>query len=106
MIEENNQDFVYFYQASTGENLFLHNISLKLFHQEFNQDFKKYPLRIESKIEEIEHDILDIAYSHKKLKYMSHLPDTTPFGLVEINMQKFVDKDKIISQQVYQDNFK
>ena len=37
---------------------------------------------------------------------MSHMPDTTPLGLVEIDMQKFVDKDKIISKQVYQDNLK
>lgn len=57
----------------------------------------KYPLRIESKIEEIEHDILDMEYAHKRMKYLKHMPDTTPIGLVEIDMLKFVDKDKIIS---------
>jgi len=31
-IEENNEDFYYFYQCSTGENLFLHNVSMKLFN--------------------------------------------------------------------------
>ena len=38
-VEENNEDFYYFYQCSTGENLFLHNISFKLLHQEYNQDY-------------------------------------------------------------------
>ena len=69
-IDENNEDFVYFYQASSGENMFLHNVSLKLFHQEFDKDYTKYPLRIESKIEEIEHDILDIEHTHQRLKYL------------------------------------
>jgi len=32
LIKENNDDFHYFYQSSTGENLFLHNVSYKLFH--------------------------------------------------------------------------
>lgn len=32
-ITENNQDFYYFYQSSTGENLFLHNVSYKMLHQ-------------------------------------------------------------------------
>jgi len=29
-VEENNEDFIYFYQCSTGENLFLHQVSSKL----------------------------------------------------------------------------
>ena len=84
--EENNDEFYYFYQSSTGENLYLHVLCSKMFHNEYNQDFTKYPLRIESKIEEIEHDILDMEYTHKRMKYLSHMPDTTPIGLVEIDM--------------------
>ena len=40
-------------------------------------------------MEEVDYDILDLQAKntpHKKLKYLGHLADTTPFGLVEINM--------------------
>lgn len=88
-MEENNDDFYYFYQSSTGENLFLHNVSYKLFHQEYSQDYTLYPLQIEAKIEEIEYDILDISEpssTHKRFKYLDFLPDTTAFGMVEVDM--------------------
>lgn len=38
-IAESNDFCHYFYQCSTGENLFLHPVSLKLINQEFDQDF-------------------------------------------------------------------
>lgn len=94
---ENDDDFFYFYQASTGENLFLHPLCAKLFHMEHNKEFQKYPLRITSKIEEIEHDILDMESAHKRMKYLSYMPEMTPFALVELDMQKLVNEDKIIS---------
>ena len=37
--DEKEDDCFYFYQCSTGENLFLHNVSLKLLHQQYNQNF-------------------------------------------------------------------
>ena len=64
---------------------------------EHNKEFQKYPLRITSKIEEIEHDILDMESAHKRMKYLSFMPEMTPFALVELDMQKLVNEDKIIS---------
>ena len=55
-VTENNQDFYYFYQSSTGENLFMHNMCIKLFHQQFDQDYSKYPFEIEAQILEIDND--------------------------------------------------
>ena len=95
---ENNDDFFYFYQASTGENLFLHPLCAKLFHHEYNKKFGEYPLRITSKIEEIEHDILDMESAHKRMKYLSFMPDMTPFALVELDMLKLVNEDQVISK--------
>lgn len=107
-VAENNDDCYYFYQSSTGENLFLHPICYKLFHQQFNQDYSKYPLQITSKVDEIEYDLLlmeTMETQAKKYKYLDFLPDNTPFGIVEIDMRPFV-KAKIISNEVYDDNSK
>jgi hypothetical protein len=35
------------------------------------------------------------------LKYLGYLSDATPFGMVEVDVKKFVDEDGIISKQVY-----
>ena len=123
-LTESNDFCYYFYQCSTGENLFLHPVSLKLIHQEFENDFSKYPLRIEARIEEIEYDILDLTTSHrgphKQLKYLSHLCDSTPFGLVEIDTKALTKtnqpglqdangqpiKHALIKKKIWQDNSK
>jgi hypothetical protein len=34
------------------------------------------------------------------------LPDATPFGMVEVDVKKFVEQDKIISNKIYLDNIK
>jgi hypothetical protein len=34
------------------------------------------------------------------------LPDATTFGMVEIDVKKFVDQDGFISKKVYMDNIK
>lgn len=101
--EENPKDCWYFYQVSTGENIFLHNVSMKLFDQEY-KDFSKLPIRIESTVEEIETTNWE-PERNKKMKYLSHLPEWMPYSMVEINMDKLVN-DKVISPQVHKDNFK
>jgi hypothetical protein len=40
------------------------------------------------------------------LKYLGYLPDATPFGLVEVDVKKFVEEDGLISKQVYENNLK
>ena len=47
-----------------------------------------------------------MQYAHKRMKYLKYMPDTTPIGLVEIDMKKLVDVDKLISKDVYNDNIK
>lgn len=42
---------------------------------------------------------------NKKLKYLCHLSDMTAYTTIEIDMEKLV-KDEVISQEVYNDNFK
>ena len=108
LLPENNEDFFYFYQSSSGENLFLHPICMKLLHQEFNQDFSRYPLQLSSKVDEIEYDLLlleSMQTQAKKYKYLDFLPDNTPFGMIEIDMRPLV-KARVISDEVYQDNQK
>ena len=34
------------------------------------------------------------------------MPDATPFGLVEVDVKKFVEEDGLISKQVYENNIK
>jgi len=97
LAEENPDDFYFFYQSSTGENLFLHNVSYKLFHQQYNQNYLVYPLSISATVLEIEYDILDLRSQRpdKRMKYLDHLPDTTPFGLVEVEATDLVKQEAI-----------
>ena len=49
-------------------------------------------MQIAAPIEHLEYDILDLVTSgskgpHKQLKYLSHLADSTPFGLIELDLR-------------------
>jgi len=66
---------------------------MKLLHQHYNQDYSQYPLQLTAKISEIEYDILlihSLSQHSKKYKYLDHLPDNTPFGMVEVDMRPLV----------------
>lgn len=64
LIPENNEDFYFFYQCSTGENLFLHNFNLKMVHATYDRDFKKYPLQIKAKVVSTDFEVLDKDHYH------------------------------------------
>ena len=55
-------------------------------------------MQIEAKIQEIEYDILLLNMLEgqaKKFKYLDHLPDNTPFGMVEVDMKPLIKKNII-----------
>lgn len=96
---ENSRDFQYFYQSSTGENLFLHPLCFKLLDQQYlvdNDNQVTYPLTLSGQVLEIEHAIADEEdrdYMQKRLgvggdyhRCVDHLPDGAPYGFVEIDM--------------------
>ena len=112
--EENARDFQYFYQSSTGENLFLHPLCFKLLDHQYppttgdtpDATQVRYPLTLEAHVLEIEHAIAD----QDERDYMSkrwgvggdyhhcvdHLPDGAPYGFVEVDMSP-----PIVSESVY-----
>jgi len=119
-MDENNEDSAYFYQVSTGERVFLDPLSMKWVMQQFDGNFAKLPLRFEAKVEQLEFDILDLQSGskgpHRKLKVLGHFPDTTPFGLIECDLnflstpQEFVAADGVsvnaplLSKDVYSEH--
>lgn len=56
--EENPTDCHFFYQASSGENLFLHPLCLKIFQNE-HPDILQYPTQIEGPVAEINYAVVD-----------------------------------------------
>eukprot|EP00347_Sterkiella_histriomuscorum_P022185 403331374 len=94
-LEENSSDFYYFYQSSTGENVFLHPLCLNVLQQEYKES-DSYPNQIEAQVLEINNSIADIddPEFYKQPVY-HHLPDGAPYSLVE------VDLSNLVSDQVY-----
>ena len=94
-MEENSTDFFYFYQSSTGENLFLHPLCLKILQHEY---LSSLPSQIEACVLEVNHGIADQEDpDFAKFKDLSHLPDGASYGFVEI------DTSPLVSDHVYRD---
>ena len=85
-IDENDETCFYFYQSNTGENLFLHPLSMNILQKQYT-DKGNYPTSIESYILEINYCIADQNDPEfKKNPYLSHLPNGCAYGLVELDM--------------------
>ncbi len=102
-IDESAADCYYFYQASTGENLFLDPLCNKIIQTDYFRNdiqannteynnFLELPLQIEGEILEITNHIAD-PYDHKnfgKQPYLNHIPNGANYGFVEIDLSQLV----------------
>ncbi|CDW89218.1 zinc c3hc4 type family protein [Stylonychia lemnae] len=91
-IEENDQDFYYFYQSSTGENLFLHPLCYNILYQSYEK-YDDFPKQIEAQVLEVNQGIADQDDpDFKKYQDLNHLPDGSPYGFVEVDMSSLVSE--------------
>ena len=103
------RDFQYFYQSSTGENLFLHPLCAKILDQMHQPDISldplghsNFPLTLEAPVLEISHAIADQDDREYMAKHwgvtgdyhrcVDHLPDGAPYGFVEVDLEGLVSQ--------------
>lgn len=87
----------FYYQAPNAQNVFLHSINSRMLQQMF-ESLDKSPQKIQGKIVQIECCTMNEEL-RKRLKYLQHLPVSSVFEVVEI------DLGTIVSPQVI-DSFK
>ncbi|XP_022257413.1 RING finger protein 10-like isoform X2 [Limulus polyphemus] len=75
----------YFYQASDGQNIFLHALNVRMLVKEYGS-LENCPATITAKILELEGASVDEA-SRKRMRYLRHLPVTCEFQFVELELK-------------------
>jgi len=86
-------DFYYFYQASDAQQLFLHPLDFQILLQQYGS-FEKLPDTIEAKIIELE-DMSQTEGITKRYRFLNHLPLSSQFLFVEVDMRQLVSKESI-----------
>lgn len=75
----------YFYQASDGQNIFLHALNVRMLVKEYGS-LENSPTTITAKIVDFEGASMDEA-SRKRMRYLRHLPMTCEFQFVELELK-------------------
>jgi hypothetical protein len=81
-------DKMQFYQATNGQMIFMHPLCVQMMYGEYG-DYNKFPNNISGQIIDIE-DISQTEKTRRKYKFLSHLPITCNFKLVDIDMSALV----------------
>ncbi|XP_013772317.1 RING finger protein 10-like isoform X2 [Limulus polyphemus] len=82
----------YFYQASDGQNIFLHALNVRMLIKEYGS-LENCPTTLAAKILELEGFSMD-EVARKRLRYLQHLPLTCEFQVVEAEL-----KPPVVSQE-------
>jgi len=83
----------YFYQSSDKQPIFLHAMNVEMLIAEHGS-FEKCPLKIRGKI--LEKDSASMTFDLRdKLRYLSHVPVTCAFEVVELDIKGLVSKEVI-----------
>ncbi|CAG0901717.1 unnamed protein product, partial [Cyprideis torosa] len=93
--EGKRKDVFYFYQASDGQQIFLHAVNVQMLVAEFGS-LEACPRRVQGKVLEKESSTMssDLRY---RLRYLGHLPLSCPFEVAEIALDETVSA-KVLSE--------
>ncbi|KAK9889754.1 hypothetical protein WA026_007135 [Henosepilachna vigintioctopunctata] len=83
--EQSDTKYVYFYQASDGQHMYIHSINVRMLKQCYGS-LEHAPSVITAKILAKEEDSITEEY-RKRYKYLAHLPITCPFSTIEIELK-------------------
>ncbi|CAG0892629.1 unnamed protein product, partial [Cyprideis torosa] len=92
--EGKRKDVFYFYQASDGQQIFLHAVNVQMLVAEFGS-LEACPRRVQGKVLEKESSTMssDLRY---RLRYLGHLPLSCPFEVAEVALDETVSA-KVLS---------
>ncbi|KAI8835540.1 hypothetical protein BC829DRAFT_60982 [Chytridium lagenaria] len=85
--------FYYFYQASDGQNVYLHPLEIKMLLHEFSE-YDQFPDQIVVKAMIIQESTMTEELK-KKCKYLSHVPLSCDLSFCEIDLTGVVSDDTI-----------
>lgn len=74
-----------FYQASSGQNIFMHPLDIKIMHSQFGS-YAKFPRDIAVKAQGAEEGSMNEEL-RKRCKYLAHLPKSTNVVFIEIDWE-------------------
>jgi hypothetical protein len=83
-------DVYYFYQAPDGQQVLLHGACMRVLLEQFGA-YEALPLEIEGTVIELEHRTQDEDV-RRRAAHLRHLPLTTEFVMVELDMKSLVSK--------------
>jgi len=89
------EDYLFFYQEESGQNIFLHPLSNRAILNEY-KNYTHAPFRIKGRIIEIEEISVD-SHSRKRYKFLSHLPLYSTCRICELDMRPLVSKESLES---------
>ncbi|XP_014215587.1 RING finger protein 10 isoform X2 [Copidosoma floridanum] len=87
----------YFYQAETGQNVYLLAMNVKMLEMQYGS-LEKSPLKISGTLLQREVGSID-EERRGKMRYLAHLPVTSQFEFVEIDLGSFVSDEVLRSFQ-------
>jgi len=79
----------YFYQASDGQNIFMHPLNFRCLYKELGS-FDKLPLTVEGTVLQMEEVTQNEKMRKRRKMIIGHLPLSTQFQFCEIEMSNFV----------------
>ncbi len=80
----NDQDFVYFYQSSDGQRIYLNALNARMLMSEYSS-FTNCPFNITARILASESFFMS-EDNRKRFRYLSHLPLHSEFRIVEVEL--------------------
>jgi len=83
-------DIYYFYQAPDGQQVLLHSACLRVLLEHYGS-YEELPLELEGEVVELERKTQDEDV-RKRAAHIRHLPLTTEFVMVELDMKSLVPK--------------
>lgn len=96
-------DIYYFYQASDGQNIFMHPLNFRCLHKEAGGSFDKLPPTVDAKVLQLEEITQNEKMRKRRKMIVGHLPLSTQFQFCEIELGQLVS-DKTVAS--FADEFK
>jgi len=83
--QQQHKNTYYFYQAASGQNIYLHSVNARCLQQEYGS-LEDCPLDLSAKIVAIKRMFMteDVR---KRLRYLNHIPLTCEFHVVELDLR-------------------
>ncbi|PWN30386.1 hypothetical protein BDZ90DRAFT_229408 [Jaminaea rosea] len=75
----------FFYQASSGQNIFMHPLDIKILHSQFGS-YARFPRDIAVKVQSAEEGSMNEEL-RKRCRYLTHLPRGTDVVFIEIDWE-------------------